>query len=235
VEIMARSGRAARMPAAERRAAIVAATLPLVLAHGAGVSTRQIAEAAGVAEGTIFRVFADKDELMCSVIAEAFDPQPTLRQLAEVDRTLPLRPRLVAATEILKQRLSGAFALIDALGLTGPPPRADERAKPAGPALMNDAFRAAVADLIGPDRVRLRVPAEEFAHLLRLLVFAGTHPKISDGRPLSAADVVATLLDGLGLPGGGIQAGNDIDIDVGTEIDVGADVDLAPATHRART
>ena len=200
VVIVTRSGRATRMPPAERRAAIVAATLPLVLAHGAGVSTRQIAEAAGVAEGTIFRVFADKDELMCAVIAEAFDPQPTLRELAEVDRTLPLRPRLVAATEILRRRLSGAFALIDALGLTGPPPQADERARQPGPATMNDAFRAAVVDLIGADRARLRVPAEQFAHVLRLLVFSGTHPKISDGRPLSAADVVSTLLDGLGLP-----------------------------------
>jgi AcrR family transcriptional regulator len=193
------------MPPAERRAAIVAATLPLVLAHGAAVSTRQIAEAAGVAEGTIFRVFADKDALMCAVIAEAFDPHPTLHQLAAVDRGLPLRQRLVVATEILQQRISGVFALIDALGLAGPPPaaRTDEPGSAPGPATMNDAFRAAVADLIGPDRVRLRVPAEEFAHVLRLLVFSGTHPKISDGRPLSAADIVATLLDGLGLPGGG--------------------------------
>ena len=42
---------------------IVAATLPLLLEHGELVTTRQIAEAAGIAEGTIFRVFADKDEL----------------------------------------------------------------------------------------------------------------------------------------------------------------------------
>lgn len=196
------------MPPAERRAAIVAATLPLVLAHGAAVSTRQIAEAAGVAEGTIFRVFADKDALMCAVIAEAFDPHPTLRQLAAVDRTLPLRQRLIAATEILQERLSGAFALIDALGLGHPPPAAgtDEPGRAPGPGTMNDAFRAAVADLIGPDRSRLRVPAEQFAHMLRLLVFSGTHPKISDGRPLSAEDVVSTLLDGLGLPGGGRDA-----------------------------
>jgi AcrR family transcriptional regulator len=196
------------MPPAERRAAIVAATLPLVLAHGAAVSTRQIAEAAGVAEGTIFRVFGDKDALMCAVIAEAFDPHPTLRELAAVDRTLALRPRLVAAAEILQQRLSGAFALIDALGLVGPPPHAGgEQGRTPGPAPMNDAFRAALVDLIGPDHTRLRVPAAEFAHVLRLLLFSGTHPKISDGRPLSAADVVATLLDGLGRPGGGLPDG----------------------------
>jgi hypothetical protein len=39
--------------------------------------------------------------------------------------------------------------------------------------------------------------------VLRLLVFSGTHPRITDGRPLAARDVVGVLLDGLGRPGAG--------------------------------
>jgi AcrR family transcriptional regulator len=204
VGIETRTGRATRMPPAERRAAIVAATLPLVLEHGAAVSTRQIAEAAGVAEGTIFRVFPDKEALMCAVIAEAFDPAPTLRHLAAIDRSLPLRERLVVMTEILQQRVSGVFALIDALELTGPPQKADddpeEGAPERGPAATNRAVSAAMVELIGADADQLGVPVEEFGHVLRLLMFSATHPKISDGHPLTARQIVSVLLDGLSRP-----------------------------------
>ena len=52
------------MPPDERRDAIIDVVLPLLLEHGSDVSTRQIAEAAGIAEGTIFRVFPDKAALL---------------------------------------------------------------------------------------------------------------------------------------------------------------------------
>lgn len=198
--IETRAARATRMPPAERRAAIVAATVPLVIEHGAAVSTRQIAEAAGVAEGTIFRVFPDKEALMCAVTAAAFDPAPTLDRLAEVDRSLPLRERLVAMTAVLQERVSRVFALIDALGLTGPPPRAADEPQRPGPADMNSRVDSAMVELIGADADRLSVPVEEFTHVLRLLMFSATHPKISDGRTLAAADIVSILLDGMSRP-----------------------------------
>src|SRR5690606_40981582 len=53
--------RARPLSRADRRNAIAAATVPLLVEHGAAVTTRQIADAAGVAEGTLFRAFADKD------------------------------------------------------------------------------------------------------------------------------------------------------------------------------
>ncbi|WP_300082285.1 helix-turn-helix domain-containing protein, partial [Propioniciclava sp.] len=60
--------RAPRMSADERRKALVDATLPLLREHGTDNSTRQIAEAAGIAEGTIFRAYDSKDDLIAACL-----------------------------------------------------------------------------------------------------------------------------------------------------------------------
>src|SRR5215475_10294923 len=83
-----RSTRASALPPDERRSMIVAATLPLLLEHGDRVTSRQIAEAAGIAEGTIFRVFADKDEVIVAVIDAALDQDPLETALDEIDPKL---------------------------------------------------------------------------------------------------------------------------------------------------
>ena len=80
------------MPPAERRQAILDAVVPLLLAHGRAVSTRQIAEASGIAEGTIFRVFHSKGELIDQVIARALAPGAVIDEL----RALPPRDDLRA-------------------------------------------------------------------------------------------------------------------------------------------
>lgn len=188
--MVVRAERARRLPPDERREALIAATLPLVLRNGPGVTTRQIAEAADVAEGTIFRVFPDKDALVRAVAQRACDPKQTLLELAAVDDRLPLRARLVAVVEIVQRRLRGIFSLIDALGLPGPPPHEPTRS-------TNDAFRDAIVAVIGADAVLLRVPPAELATTLRMLAFSATHPRINEGHPLTATEIVGLLLDGL--------------------------------------
>ncbi|MCU1691425.1 MAG: regulatory protein TetR [Frankiales bacterium] len=176
-----------------RREALVSAALPLVLEHGPAVTTRQIARAAEVAEGTIFRVFPHKDALVRAVAERALDQGVLLRELADIDRELPLRARLVAVVDALQRRLSSIFTLVDALGLHPSGHRHDD----ASWRLAADDFCRAVVDVVGEDADRLRVPPLELAATLRLLTFSATHPRISAGTHLDAGQVVAVLLDGL--------------------------------------
>ncbi|HEY0814411.1 MAG TPA: TetR/AcrR family transcriptional regulator [Pseudonocardia sp.] len=196
-----RTERARRMPPAQRREALIAATLPLVLWHGPGVTTRQIAEAADVAEGTIFRVFDDKEALIQAVTDRAFDPAPTLSEIAAIDRALPLRARLVALVEILADRVGTVCALVNALGMARPP-------EGHRPQLLNDEFREAVVELVGDDRTQLRVPPPELAATLRMFVFASTHPFLCAGNPLTAEQIVGILLDGLARRDHDLTEGN---------------------------
>lgn len=178
----------------ERREALIAATRPLLYEHGRAVTTRLIAEAAGVAEGTIFRVFDSKEELVEAAIERAFEPGDVIARIEEIDPDLPLRARLVVLVSILQQRFRATFGLMQKVGLVGPPRHLhDSDAAQAWRAQQELLFAA----VIGADRDRLRVPADHFAHVLRLLTFAGSHTLISDGQLLSPEEIVDTVLCGL--------------------------------------
>ena len=60
-----------------------------------------------------------------------------------------------------------------------------------------DMLHKALTRVLEPDRDALRVSPGEAAKILRLMVFAGSHPVITDGRPLTTKQLVAVLLDGV--------------------------------------
>lgn len=183
------------MPPADRRAALTTAVLPLVCHYGAKVTTRQIAEAAGVAEGTIFRVFRDKEELVQAAIARAFDDAPTLDELDRVDPGLPLRVRLMYVTSVLQRRLQLVFSLMIALGISASQEEIEERRQAARRA--NASILDRIAQLLEPDREQFRCSVPEVVRLLGLLTFSGSHPMITDNQPLSADEITDLLLDGV--------------------------------------
>lgn len=176
--------RATALPPEERRAAIVAATLPLLLERGANVSTRQIAEVAGIAEGTIFGVFRDKDAVVQAVLQAALDPAPTERELAAIDRSLTFEDQLVDAVRIMQRRMNNIWRLLSSIGETSAP-----RTPPTDFIGLADIFRA--------EQKQLRTDPVTAARQLRALTLALTSPMFFAGTALTPREIVALLLDGI--------------------------------------
>ncbi len=103
------------MPPEQRRAAIVEATLPLIQQHGTTVTTKQVAEAAGVAEGTIFRVFDSLQDLVDAAIMSAFSPERLQELLRGVDLGDDLATKTSGTLVLLAQRMDTIRSLMMAI------------------------------------------------------------------------------------------------------------------------
>src|SRR5258705_7418573 len=114
-DVAIKTKRATALPPDERRSMIVAATLPLLVEHGDRVTTKQIAEAAGIAEGTIFRAFGDKDEVISAAIESALDPAPLEAALSAIPADLPFEAGLAAAVVIIQQRVIDLWVLLSSV------------------------------------------------------------------------------------------------------------------------
>lgn len=191
--------RATPLPLDERRAALMAATRPLLTQFGRDVSTRQIAEAAGVAEGTIFRAFPTKEALIDACLEDAFDVQHTCDALAALDGGLGFEEHVTAAVGVLQERMRQVIALFHTLRFapTSPAEVGDLRARQARD---NEQLAATLAASLEPFAGQLRHPPLEAAAVLRTLTFALTHPMLADGLPHTPSQITDLVLHGLAAP-----------------------------------
>ncbi|WP_432993336.1 TetR/AcrR family transcriptional regulator [Dactylosporangium sp. CA-233914] len=192
--------RAPGMSTEQRREMILQTALPLVAEYGSKVTTAQIARAAGIGEATIFRVFADKDELLQACVLRALDPTHLLAHLETISLDQPLADRLVEAAEALQAHLSRMGAVIGSLHATGHPPSRTAPASPspedrsAGRDASQAATKAALAELFEPEADQLRLPAATAADVFLGFMFArGRFPGTSDA---TVADLVDLFLHG---------------------------------------
>jgi AcrR family transcriptional regulator len=172
------------MPPDERRAAIIAVTLPLLLEHGLAVTTRHIAEAAGIAEGTIFRVFPDKETLVQATVDAAIDPSASERALEAIPRTQTLEAQLIEATTIIQRRVSVIWRLFSVAQM-----------KPSRPARPPDS--PALTAIFAAHDDQIRVDPAAAARRLRALTLASSHPMLAAEPMMSAPEIVSFFLDGV--------------------------------------
>jgi AcrR family transcriptional regulator len=184
--------RAPAMSPEQRRAMIIQTAIPLIAEYGAAVTTAKIARAAGIGEGTIFRVFADKDELLQACMAEALSPEHAVRELDAIDLSQPLPDRLAEAAEALQAHLARMGAIAGSLGHGGGKHPGTVRG--AGRTESTARLRAALAELLEPDKAALRRPPEQIAALFFGLLF--TQPRTEDEPDLTPQELVEVFLHG---------------------------------------
>lgn len=197
------SPRAPALSRDERRAALVAATVPLVREHGVGVTTAQIARAAGVAEGTIFRVFESKDELLHAAVASAFDLSHLVDAIRGVDPDLPLEQRLVQAVATVQRHLSAFVEVTSRLAASGgvrPHDSAHAAAAHDQRRQASQRVHDALLAVVGADADRFPVGVDRAVDLLGGVVLASIHPLSSDRGPFPAEHVVHLVLHGALAP-----------------------------------
>lgn len=183
------ASRAAPLPPAERRTAILEAVGPLVAARGEQVTSRELAAAAGVSEGTIFKAFGCKDDLLCAVVAAAVDLDSLERALDEAIADAAEWPEaLLAAIEVLQARTSSVFGLLSAL---------DERFHPTRPGPLP--VTEALTSLMASAPWSWQGSPAEAARTLRSITFSVSHPLLIE-TPRTAAEVADLFLHGYAVP-----------------------------------
>lgn len=198
----------------ERRAAIAYATIPLLEQHGSQVSTRQIAVAAGVAEGTLFRAFDDKVELLTAAAERALDPTARVAEIDDLPPAPDLAAELVQVARVISDgsrrvrrvmlAVHGMLASEEgqraaAVRVARGAPTGGVHGRPGRDARFRATaeVRAALARRLQPYGAGLRVDPDRLAHLLIATLMGQGPPVLPDEDQLPIEDLVDVLLHGV--------------------------------------
>ncbi len=101
-----------RLSSHARRETIVSAAVPLFARKGfAGTTTREIAEAAGISEGLLFKHFANKTALYDAIVHEFKDPHPTFEEIRGLPASTQSLVQMVRVTTEHFVTLAGSSEL----------------------------------------------------------------------------------------------------------------------------
>jgi AcrR family transcriptional regulator len=199
----------------KRRRAIVDAVIPLLVQQGSSVTTRQIAEAAGVAEGTLFRVFPDKAALLHAAARAVFDPARGRATLAAIPADLDLEAMVRAAADVLLAGMRQTIAVMiavrgalvedpgrgpDLAGASKPAPGEGPNERTGPPAFIREANQAvleALTVLFERYADQLRLSPVRAAVVLRGLVLGIGHPGMNEDNQLTPDEVASVVVSGV--------------------------------------
>lgn len=197
--------RAPAMSQDERRAAIVRSTLPLLLEHGGAVSTSQIAAAAGIAEGTVFRAFKDKADLLVACMQAGMDSSEVVARIGAIGNQSPLHERLTEGVRALSGYMDRIWALGQAMRAGGVGPEVmqrrmhgDDTPREPGPPPELIQVSQAMSGLFDAGADNLRVDPERAVRMLLALVFSNRMQSAGFGEPFDdPAEIVDLFLHGV--------------------------------------
>lgn len=181
-----RPARANPLTVGDRQAMIIDAVIPLLLEHGRDVTSKQIAEAAGIAEGTIFRAFGDKESLIAAAVLRYLDPEPLRRELRAIDPGIPLEEKVHIMITLLQRRFADVLRMF---AIVGPQ-------HPHG-SHGHQAYASIIASALKPDLQRLSLPPVRVAHVIRLIAFATSLPQLNEGVEFTTDELTEIVLHGI--------------------------------------
>lgn len=164
----------------DRRQAIIEATTELVLEHGPDATTRQIADACGIAEGTLFRVFASKDDILTAVVEHLLDPRFVIEEIEAIpasdtagDAVRAVVAVVGTSTRRIRSMMMALHTAQNEVDRRNHGPR--DKSK-----FFDDqvAIGHAVAQALASHASELRVDPETAATFIRTTVFANSLPAV---------------------------------------------------------
>jgi len=120
---------------------LLTAATDLFVARGPEFTTADLAAAAGVSEGTIFRYFPDKGALLDASRDAALDLEGLAPMLAAAAQLPTLVQRLVAAAHALQPRIEQMARVVEQSGHVERGPQPDDQLVTALLALLSPLFR----------------------------------------------------------------------------------------------
>lgn len=181
----------------DRRTAILAVVIPLIAENGASVTTSEIAEAAGVAEGTLYRVFPDKITLLIEAVKVAIDPTEITDATDAIDESLSLEQKLTIASDLLVARVKSVTSLVNAIRSLPQAEHADHAGAHRFVADSEAAISASLTRLLAPHAAELSIEPAKAATALRGITLAAAHPIFANSEPLSRDDAISILMAGI--------------------------------------